>query len=145
MLDKILKDFLWSDGFGSKKRHCVKWDWCYLAKKLGGLGIKDIKTQGISLAAKWIFKAFWGNEPWKVLVRNNVERLVIKNSKQWDNIPFWDIIMGGFKMKVFGSKVFSSLWFAWTQLREFIAYRNVMGVLLTTLLLKLNLVETILE
>ena len=61
-------------------------------------------------------------------MRNNVERLFIKKGKQWDNIPFWDIIMGYFKMKVFGSKVFSSLWSTWTQMREFICCRNATGV-----------------
>ena len=60
MLEKILKDFLWSDGLGSKKRHCVKWDWYYLPKQLGGLGIKDIKTQGIALVAKWILQRILG-------------------------------------------------------------------------------------
>lgn len=89
MLEKILRDFLWSNGLGSKKTHCVKWEWCCLPKQLGGLGIKDIRIQGISLAAKWIFKAFWGNETWKVLVRNNVERSVIKKGKHWAIIPFY--------------------------------------------------------
>ena len=105
----------------------MKWEWCCLPKQLGGLGIKDIKAQGIALAAKWIFKAFWGNEPWKVLVRNNIERSIIKKGKQWDNIPFWDIIMGDFKMKVFGSKVVSSLWSTWTQVRELLSCRNATG------------------
>ena len=68
-------------------------------------------------------------------MRNNVERSVINKGKQWDKIPFWDIIMGDFKMKVFGSKVFSSLWSAWTQVREFISYKNATEVLLSILLL----------
>lgn len=58
---------------------------------------------------------------------NNVERSVIKKGKQWANIPFWDIILGDFKMKMFGSKVFTSLWFAWSQVREFISCRNATG------------------
>jgi hypothetical protein len=44
-----------------------------LPKRLGGLGLKDIKAHGITLAAKCIFKAFSSNEPWKVLVRNDIE------------------------------------------------------------------------
>ena len=57
-------------------------------------------------------------------MRNNIERSVIKKGKQWDNIPFWDIIIGDFKMKVFGYKVFSSLWSGWTQVRELLSCRN---------------------
>ena len=33
MIDKILRDFLWSDGKGNRKRHCVKWAWCCQEKK----------------------------------------------------------------------------------------------------------------
>lgn len=57
-------------------------------------------------------------------MRNNVERSTIKKGKYWSNIPFWDLIMGDFKMKMFGSKVFTSLWSAWSQVRELISCRN---------------------
>ena len=66
-----MRDFLWSDGSGNKKRHCVKKEWC-LPKEKGGLGVKDLKTQGMALASKWIIQALSGDEPWKVLVRNNI-------------------------------------------------------------------------
>ena len=44
MIDKILRDFLWSNGKGNRKRQCVKWSWCFQDKNQGGLGLKDIKT-----------------------------------------------------------------------------------------------------
>lgn len=98
MLEKIIRHFLWSDGMDSKKRHCVKWEWCCLSRRLGSLGLKDIKTHGLALASKWIYKALWGNEPWKVLVRNNIERSVIRKGKQWSNIPL-KYHYGGFQIE----------------------------------------------
>ena len=50
-----------------------------------GGGDQGVKAQVIALATKWIFKAFLGNEPWKVLVRNNIERSIIEKGKVWDN------------------------------------------------------------
>ena len=106
MIDKILRDFLWLDGKGNRKRHCVKWAWCCQEKMQGGLGLKDIKTQGYALASKWMVKALWGNEPWKILIRNNILRSIIRKGKLWKDIPLLDIVFGDFNMKIFGSKIF---------------------------------------
>lgn len=49
-----------------------------MSKKEGGLGIKNLRHQGIvreepwKVLVKWIVKAVVGEEPWKVLVRNNL-------------------------------------------------------------------------
>lgn len=42
-LEKIMRDVLWFDGLGNRKRHNVKWEWCCTPRKQGGLGIKDLK------------------------------------------------------------------------------------------------------
>ena len=42
-----------------------------MSKDEGGLGIKNLRHQGIAVAVKWIVKMVVGEEPWKVLVRNN--------------------------------------------------------------------------
>ena len=42
-LEKIMRDVLWSDGLGNRKRHNVRWEWCCTPRKQGGLGIKDLK------------------------------------------------------------------------------------------------------
>ena len=92
-IEKALRHFLWSDGLGNSKRHNVKWEWCCIPKKLGGLGMRDVKKQGISLATKWVLKSLEGCEPWKILIRNNIGRAIVKKSKQWVNIPLMDIIL----------------------------------------------------
>lgn len=71
-IKKRIKNFLWSDGKGKRKKHSVKWEWCCIDKLQGGIGLKDLRIQGISLDAKWISKVVFGEESWKVLVRNNI-------------------------------------------------------------------------
>lgn len=109
-IQKAIRNFLWSDGKGNIKMHAIKWDWCHSDKLLGGLGLKDLKLQGIALAAKWIFHSMDGNDPWKILVRNNIERGFPKNAKSWKNLPFNDLIIGNFPIVFQGSTVFSSIW-----------------------------------
>ena len=68
--------------------------------------MKDLKAQGMALASKWVLKALWGNQPWKVLIRNNLLKSVIKKGKNWKDFPMIDIVLGEFKMRLFGSKIF---------------------------------------
>lgn len=65
-----------------------------LTKNKGGLGIKDLKAQGMALASKWIIQALSGEEQWKVLVRNDISRLGIKKGKWWNNVPLCNKMLG---------------------------------------------------
>ncbi|XP_059074828.1 uncharacterized protein LOC131874899 [Cryptomeria japonica] len=120
-IQKAIRNFLWSNGKGNKKCHMVKWDWCCTDKKYGGLGLKDLRLQGIALATKWISHCVDGEEPWKVLVRNNILRGYPKKAKTWKNLPFADIIFGKFPTAVHGSAVFKTLWRAWELSRHCIS------------------------
>ena len=102
MLERILQDFLWLDGKGNKKRHCVKWEWCCQIRSQGGLGLKDFKAQGLVPTSKWVLKALWGDEPWKILIRNNLLKSIIRKGKNWKDVPVIDIVLGEFKMRLFG-------------------------------------------
>lgn len=117
-LQKITREFLWSDGRGYKKEHFVKWEWCCMDKAIGGLGLKDLKVQGIALAAKWIFHALEGNEPWKVLIRNNIRLGVPKKAKSWRSLPISDLIDWNFSISATGSVVLKSIWKAWESVRH---------------------------
>lgn len=108
---------LWSDGTGGEKNHAVNWKWCSLDKKLGGLRLKDLRLQGMSLATKWIFHALDGQAPWKILIRNNIERVVPKHAKSWKYLHFADIVASKFPVSVQGSSVFKSIWKAWELVR----------------------------
>ena len=46
-IQKIIRDFLWSDSKGNFITHAVKWERCTKGKALGGLGLKDLRLQGI--------------------------------------------------------------------------------------------------
>ncbi|GLJ49275.1 hypothetical protein SUGI_1041170 [Cryptomeria japonica] len=119
-IQKAIRNFLWSDGRGSKKLHAVKWQWCHTDSLLGGVGLKDLRTQGVALAAKWIFHSMEGDSPWKILIRNNIELGFPKHAKTWKGLPLSDLIMGNFPIKVHGSVVFCSIWKAWEQVRKFV-------------------------
>ena len=113
-----------SDGKGNKKRHCVKWEWFCQVRSQGGLGLKDIKAQGLVLASKWVLKALWGDEPWKILIRDNLLKSIIRKGKNWNDLPVIDIVLGEFKMRLFGSKIFQTFWKAWIQVRKYIQVRE---------------------
>ena len=123
-IQKAIRLFLWSDGKGNRKFHSVKWEWCHTDKTLGGLGLKDLKLQGIALAAKWIFHSLEGDSPWKVLVKHNIERGFPKKARSWKNLPFCDLIVGNFPVVVQGSAIFKSIWRAWEHVRLFITNKE---------------------
>ena len=87
-------------------------------KKAGGLGLKDLRLQGISLASKWIFQTLEGDEPWKILIRNNIQCGVPKKAKSWKGLPFCDLVAG--RVSVQGTWVFKSIWKAWEIVQGFI-------------------------
>lgn len=124
-IQKTIRNFLWSDGKGKKKMHSVKWEWCHKDKSLGGLGLKNPRIQEIALSTKWIFQALDGNEPWKVLVRNNILKVVPKKAKTWKSLPFCDLVAGDFEVSVQGSNVFKSIWKAWSSVKPFISNNRV--------------------
>ena len=115
-----MKHFLWSDGKGNKKAHSVKWDWCHLEKGLGGIGLKDLRLQGMALASKWILQSLVGNEPWKVLVRNNIQNGVPKSAKAWKHLPFRDLIFGKLHISVERTWILCSIWKAWENIHHHI-------------------------
>lgn len=88
-----------------------------MEKKAGGLGLKDLKVQGIALVAKWIFHALEGNEPWKVLIRNNITFGTPKMSTAWKSLSFCNLVASGFPVSVSSPLVFKSIWRAWEVFR----------------------------
>lgn len=92
-----------------------------MEKNARGLGLKDLRMQGISLATKWIFHALVGNEPWKVVIKNNINMVVPKGSKSWKDLTFCDLVGGGFPISISGSPIFKSIWRVWEVVRSRIA------------------------
>lgn len=78
--------------------------------------------------AKWIFRVLEGHEPYKILIRNNIERGVPKHAKSWKYLPLSDLIVGIFPILVQGSCMFKAIWKAWKHVRKHLkntsAYNN---------------------
>lgn len=91
-------------------------------KLYGGMGLKDLRTQGIALASKWILQAIDGEEPWKVLIRNNISSSTPKKAKKWKGLPIIDLLLGQMDVAPAGSRVFKSLWKAWEQVKHLVQY-----------------------
>lgn len=124
-IQKVVRQFLWSDGKGNNKLHVVNWKWCHIEKSLGGLGLKDLRIQGIVLVATWIFHSLEGQETWKVLIRYNIERVIPKNAKYWKGLPLIDLMAGGFTISNQGTCVVKSIWKAWENVRGFLVNTSI--------------------
>lgn len=55
-LDKHRKRFFWQEHEGRKRYHLVKWPRICRLKEKGGLGVKDLHKQNVSLLTKWWWK-----------------------------------------------------------------------------------------
>lgn len=68
-LNKIQSAFLWGGSDLKRMIHLVKWKDVSVSKKLGGLGIRNIKSVNECLLAKWWWR--YGSEDnalWKILI-----------------------------------------------------------------------------
>jgi hypothetical protein len=50
----------------------------FFRKNSWGLGLKGLRLHGIALVTKWVAREMEGNEPWKVLLINNIQIVVPK-------------------------------------------------------------------
>ncbi|GAU44350.1 hypothetical protein TSUD_129240 [Trifolium subterraneum] len=63
---RIQREFLWGGVKGGNKIKWVKWSVVCKAKRMGGLGVRDIKIVNLSLLAKWRWRLLLpGNPLWK--------------------------------------------------------------------------------
>ncbi|KAK3193116.1 hypothetical protein Dsin_024426 [Dipteronia sinensis] len=68
-LERLQRNFFWSDCLEKKKIHTVKWDKMCKSKENGGLGIGSILNKNKGLLAKWVWR--FGVEEcslWKMVV-----------------------------------------------------------------------------
>jgi hypothetical protein len=100
--------------------HSISWEWCTRIRAWGGLGLKDLKYQGVALAIKWIAKAGEGEEPWKVLIRNNLRLSHCSRPRGWKYFCFTDSLTVDAPLVVQGSNVFRSIWKAWKFVKNFL-------------------------
>ncbi|CAN1807687.1 Putative ribonuclease H protein At1g65750 [Linum perenne] len=55
-LERLQKRFFWAGISEKNKIHWVSWDKVKTAKKLGGLGVHDLKSLNLALLCKWVWR-----------------------------------------------------------------------------------------
>jgi hypothetical protein len=90
LIRRIQRDFLWG-AKGGRKRICwVKWDVVCQPKRLGGLGVRDIRAVNISLLTKWRWRLLKDdNALWKEVLKGKYGELVIGNVELGDGCRPW--------------------------------------------------------
>jgi hypothetical protein len=93
---RIQRDFLWGCRGGRKRISWVKWDTVCKPKKLGGLGVRDVRAVNISLLAKWRWRLLEDDQVmWKEVLKGKYSDAVIgsviigENCKPWFSSVWW--------------------------------------------------------
>lgn len=68
-LDKHRRKFFWQGCNKKMRYHLVKWGRICRSRDKGGLGVKDLRKQNISLMVKWWWKLETQNGLWQKIVR----------------------------------------------------------------------------
>ena len=55
-IEKLQRDFLWSNCGEGKKDHLVQWDLVCRPKEFGGLGFGKISLRNQALLGKWLWR-----------------------------------------------------------------------------------------
>lgn len=87
-LEKLLCDFLWASRVDSHEFHKVAWEYYWLTKDAGGLGLISTKKHGTSLCVKWVIRAITGDKFWKVLLKHCISSNFLVNKLSWKGIGF---------------------------------------------------------
>ncbi|CAJ2647958.1 unnamed protein product [Trifolium pratense] len=93
---RIQREFLWGSKGGRNRISWVKWDTVCKPKKLGGLGVRDIRAVNISLLAKWRWRLLEDdNAMWKEVLKSKYGELVPgmvtvgEDCKPWFSSTWW--------------------------------------------------------
>lgn len=106
-LDKYRRKFFWCGGKTNKRYHLVKWTRVCQSKNKGGLGVKDLHRQNVSLLAKWWWKLDTGQGLWqdiisaKYLKRSSVAGVTSK----FNDSPVWKALLKVKEFYMAGRKV----------------------------------------
>jgi hypothetical protein len=87
---RIQREFLWGCKGGRARISWVKWDTVCKPKKLGGLGVRDIRAVNISLLAKWRWRLLGDdNAMWKDVLKSKYGVNVTGIVKPWFSSVWW--------------------------------------------------------
>ena len=88
-------DFFWQVSKNRKRYYLVKWTRICRSKNKGGLGVKDLHKQNLSLPAKWWWKLETKNGLWQDIIKARyLRRDTIASVKgKTSDSPCWKAIM----------------------------------------------------
>lgn len=94
-LDKHRKRFFWQENEGRKRYHLVRWSRICRSKSKGGLGVKDLHKQNVSLLTKWWWKlenqqGLWQEVIWAKYFKKDT---VASVKSKFGDSPIWKAIM----------------------------------------------------
>uniref|UniRef100_A0A453F4P8 Reverse transcriptase domain-containing protein n=1 Tax=Aegilops tauschii subsp. strangulata TaxID=200361 RepID=A0A453F4P8_AEGTS len=94
-LDKHRKKFFWQETDGRRRYHLVKWSRICRSKNKGGLGVKDLHRQNISLLTKWWWKLETQQGLWQDVIHAKYLRndMVPSVKSKFGDSPIWKAIM----------------------------------------------------
>jgi hypothetical protein len=87
---RIQRDFLWGNRSGTKRINWVKWDTVCKPKRLGGLGVRDVRAVNISLLSKWRWRLLEDDKVmWKEVLKGKYGALVTGSISIGDSCKPW--------------------------------------------------------
>lgn len=92
-LERLLQDFDWASSSDHQGFHKVAWEYCCLPKESEGLDLISTQKQGLALCAKWIIRALFGNEDWKILLRHCISSGFPASRPAWKGIGFQTLLI----------------------------------------------------
>jgi hypothetical protein len=94
-LDKHRRRFFWHGKKQKKGYYMVKWTRVCRSKKKGGLGVKDLRKQNISLLCKWWWKLDTLDGLWQKIVKAKYLRnkTVATVTSRFNDSPCWKSIL----------------------------------------------------
>src|ERR1041385_3593460 len=106
-LDVHRRRFFWQSSSVKKRYYMVKWDRICRSKKRGGLGVKNLYRQNISLLVKWWWKLEKNNGLWQEVIKAKYFRntSVASIKERFNDSPCWKAIMRVKKFYMLGRRV----------------------------------------
>jgi hypothetical protein len=87
---RLQREFLWGGRRDKTRIPWIKWDVVCLPKRMGGLGVRDVRVVNISLLAKWRWRLLSNdNAIWKDVIRCKYGEAAIGKVELGDNCKPW--------------------------------------------------------
>lgn len=106
-LDKHRRSFFWQGNNNKRRYHMVKWGRVCRSKQKGGLGVKDLRKQNISLMVKWWWKLETKKGVWQDIIKARYLRnkTVTTVKPRFSDSPCWKSILKVREFYLVGRKV----------------------------------------